>query len=63
MRIKTNSIIISKSSKSLEVFFILTGYVESEIGGKYYCKGQFFGEMDVIYNRNRLDTFVSKIDC
>ena len=63
MRIKTGTVFINKGSKAIEVFFVISGYVESEFGGKYYSKGQIFGESDIIYNRNRLDTFVAKIDC
>ena len=63
MRIKTGTVFINKGSKAIEVFFVISGYVESESGGKYYSKGQIFGESDIIYNRNRLDTFVAKIDC
>ena len=63
MRIKAGTNFVEAGTKPLEVFFLLQGCVESLKNGKFYISGSMFGETDIIFQRDRLDTYQAKMDC
>lgn len=63
MRIKAGTRFVQEGTKPSEVFFLLSGCVESIKSGKFYANGAMFGETDIIFNRDRLDTYVTRMDC
>ena len=63
MRIKSGTNFVEEGTKPSEVFFLLSGCVEQLKSGKFYANGAMFGETDIIFNRDRLDTYVTRMDC
>jgi hypothetical protein len=53
MRIKAGTNFVEFGTKALEVFFLLSGCVESLKSGKFYASGAMFGETDIIFDRER----------
>lgn len=37
--------------------------MEAIPSGKFYTNGAMFGETDIIFNRQRLDTYLARMDC
>jgi len=58
-----NTNLVEEGTRPSEVFFLLSGCVEAIKSGKYYGQGAMFGESDIIFNRERLDTYRSRMDC
>lgn len=50
-------------SLALEVFILLRGCVECKNSGKVFWEGTMFGETDIIFDRKRLETYISVTDC
>lgn len=63
MRIKAGTNFVEEKQKSNEVFFLLSGCVEAIKSQKFYANGAMFGELDIIFNRLRMDTYVTRMDC
>jgi CRP-like cAMP-binding protein len=63
MRIKAGTVFSKEGTRPQEVFFLLKGYVECQKQGKYFSEGTIFGETDIIFKRERLESYVAKVDC
>ena len=63
MRIKAGTQFAEEKTKANEVFFILSGCVEAIKSGKFYANGAMFGETDILFDRPRLDTYATRMDC
>jgi CRP-like cAMP-binding protein len=54
---------VQEGTKPNEVFFLVHGYVESLKSKKFFAEGAMFGESDIIFGRERLDTYQTRVDC
>ena len=54
---------MQEGTKPNEVFFLVHGYVESLKSKKFFAEGAMFGESDIIFDRERLDTYQTRVDC
>ena len=63
MSIKGMTVFSRQDTTASEVFFLLKGCVECVSQNKYYLEGTIFGETDIVMNRLRTDTYMSRGDC
>jgi CRP-like cAMP-binding protein len=63
MRIKAGTVFAKEGTRPQEVFFLLKGCVECEKQGKFYMEGTMFGETDIIFKRELLESYMAKNDC
>ena len=63
MSIKNGSIFAKEGTSATEVYFLISGCVECLIQKKFFLEGTVFGETDVVFGRNRSDTYKARGDC
>ena len=63
MSIKNGSIFAKEGTSATEVYFLISGCVECLIQKKFFLEGTVFGETDVVFSRNRSDTYKARGDC
>lgn len=63
MRFEKHTIIFEAGSRPNEVCFVMSGIVLNIYTGRTFNVGSMFGESDVIFKRERKDTFVAESEC
>lgn len=63
IKIKSGTTFVEQGTQPLEVYFLLSGCVEAHNSGKFFANGSMFGEGDIIFDRLRIDTYSTRMDC
>lgn len=63
MRFEKNTIIFEEGSRPNEVCFVMSGVVLNSSTGRTFNVGSMFGEADLIFKRERKDTYIAEIEC
>lgn len=62
MRFEKDTVIIEQGQRPNEVCFVMSGSALNRDTGRAFNVGYMFGEADIVFNRERRDTYIAEVE-